>query len=93
MNAGEVAFFRGAGRRGYPDAHVTTSRRCGTARAPSTAPRWKSADYDKVIDEAQATGGQRQALRRSIIRPERILIDDWGTAPLPLTANARPSQA
>lgn len=84
MNAGEVAFFPWGWTAGYPDALYYLAQ-MWHGSSPYNRPRWKNADYDKVIDEAQGTidDKARFALYH---KAEKILMDDWGTAPLPLTA-------
>ena len=84
MNAGEVAFFPWGWTADYPDALYYLSQ-MWYGPSPYNRPRWKNADYDKAIDEAQTTvdDAARFALYR---KAEKILMDDWGTAPLPLTA-------
>jgi oligopeptide transport system substrate-binding protein len=85
MNAGEVAFFPWGWTSGYPDAMYYLAQ-MWYGPSPFNRARWKNADYDKVIEEAQATvdDDKRFALYH---KAERILMEDWGTAPLPLTAN------
>lgn len=84
MNAGEVAFFPWGWTAGYPDAMYYLAQ-MWYGPSPFNRPRWKNADYDKVIEEAQTTtdDDKRFALYH---KAEKILIEDWGTAPLPLTA-------
>ncbi len=84
MNAGEVAFFPWGWTAGYPDALYYLAQ-MWYGPSPYNRPRWKNAEYDKAIEEAQATfdDQKRFALYH---KAEKILIDDWGTAPLPMTA-------
>lgn len=85
MNAGEVAFFPWGWTSGYPDAMYYLAQ-MWYGPSPFNRARWKNADYDKAIEEAQtvADDAKRFALYH---KAEKILIEDWGTAPLPLTAN------
>ena len=53
--------------------------------SPYNRPRWKNAEYDKLIDEAQTTVDDK-ARFALYHKAEKILMDDWGTAPLPMTA-------
>jgi oligopeptide transport system substrate-binding protein len=85
MNAGEVAFFPWGWTADYPDAMYFLSQ-MWYGPSPFNRPRWKNAEYDKVIDEAQVTvdDAKRFALYH---KAEKIFMDDWGTAPLPMTAS------
>jgi oligopeptide transport system substrate-binding protein len=84
MNAGEVAFFPWGWTAGYPDALYYLAQ-MWYGPSPYNRPRWKSADYDAAIDEAQTTFDNEK--RFSLYRKaEKIFLDDWGSAPLPLTA-------
>jgi oligopeptide transport system substrate-binding protein len=84
MNAGEVAFFPWGWTADYPDAMYYLSQ-MWYSTSPYNRPRWKSPEYDKIIDEAQTTADDkaRYALYH---KAEKVLMDDWGTAPLPMTA-------
>lgn len=84
MNAGEVAFFPWAWTADYPDA-MTFLGDMWYGESPYNRPRWKDADYDKLIDEARATAddGKRYELYH---QAEKILLSTWGAAPLPTTA-------
>ena len=83
MNAGEVAFFPWGWTADYPDAMYFLSQ-MWYGPSPFNRSRWKNAEYDKVIEEAQVTvdAPKRFALYH---KAEKILLDDWGTAPLPIT--------
>ncbi len=84
MNAGEVAFFPWGWTADYPDAMYFLSQ-MWYGPSPFNRARWKNPEYDKVIEEAQVTvdEAKRIALYH---RAEKIVMDDWGTAPLPMTA-------
>lgn len=84
MNAGEVAFFPWGWTADYPDGMYFLSQTWYGSSSFNRS-RWKNADYDHVIDEAAATvdNAKRYELYH---RAEKILLDDWGTAPLPITA-------
>jgi peptide/nickel transport system substrate-binding protein len=84
MNAGGLAFFPWGWAAEYPDAmNYLLEMWYGTS--PYNRSRWRNAAYDEVIDEAQTAldDNERFALYR---RAEKILLDDWATAPLPMTA-------
>jgi ABC-type transport system substrate-binding protein len=85
MNAGEVAFFPWGWTADYPDA-MTYLGEMWYSKSPFNRARWSNADYDKVIEQAQTeTDDQKRfALYR---QAEKILMDDWATAPLPATVN------
>jgi oligopeptide transport system substrate-binding protein len=85
MNAGEVAFFPWGWTADYPDA-MTFLGEMWQSKSPFNRPRWSNAAFDKVIDEAQTEPDdmKRFALYR---QAEKILMDDWATAPLPATTN------
>ena len=84
MNAGEVAFFPWAWTADYPDA-MTYLGDMWYGASPYNRPRWKNADYDRLIDEARSTPDEakRAAIYNSA---EKILLADWGAVPLPITA-------
>ena len=84
MNAGEVPFFPWGWTADYPDGFYFLSQ-VWYGPSPFNRSRWKNAEFDKVIDEAAQTvdDTKRYALYH---RAEKILLDDWGTAPLPITA-------
>lgn len=84
MNAGEVAFFPWGWTAGYPDALYYLAQ-MWYGPSPFNRPRWKNADYDRTIEEAQGTFDDK-ARFALYHKAEKILMDDWGTAPLPLTA-------
>jgi peptide/nickel transport system substrate-binding protein len=83
MNAGEVAFFPWGWTADYPDA-MTFLGDCWYSSSPYNRSRWKSADYDALIDQARAEADaqKRYALYH---KAEQILMQDWATAPLPIT--------
>lgn len=85
MNAGEVAFFPWAWTSGYPDALYYLAQ-MWYGPSPFNRPRWKNSDYDKVIEEAQGTFDDK-ARFALYHKAEKILMDDWGTAPLPMAAS------
>lgn len=83
MNAGEVAFFPWGWTADYPDA-MTFLGDVWYSASPYNRARWKNADYDSVIDQARTEGdaAKRYALYHAA---EKILMQDWATAPLPIT--------
>jgi len=85
MNAGEVAFFPWGWTADYPDA-MTFLGEMWQSKSPFNRARWSNAAFDKVIDQAQTEpdDAKRFALYR---QAEKILMDDWATAPLPATTN------
>ena len=85
MNAGEVAFFPWGWTADYTDAAYYLSQ-MWYGPSPYNRPRWKNADYDKLIDEAMATADdeKRYALYH---KAEKVLLDDWGMAPVPMPAS------
>jgi peptide/nickel transport system substrate-binding protein len=85
MNAGEVAFFPWGWTADYPDA-MTFLGEMWYGKSPFNRARWSNTDYDKLIDQAQTETDEakRFALYR---QAEKILMDDWATAPLPATVN------
>jgi oligopeptide transport system substrate-binding protein len=85
MNAGEVAFFPWGWTADYTDAAYYLSQ-MWYGPSPYNRPRWKNADYDKLIDEAMtvADDQKRYALYH---RAEKVLLEDWGMAPTPMPAS------
>jgi peptide/nickel transport system substrate-binding protein len=85
MNAGEVAFFPWGWTADYPDAMYYLGQ-MWYGSSPYNRPRWKNADYDRLIDEALTVpdDAKRYALYH---KAERVLLDDWGMAPVPMTAS------
>jgi peptide/nickel transport system substrate-binding protein len=83
MNAGEVAFFPWGWTADYPDA-MTFLGDCWYSSSPYNRSRWKNAEYDAAIDQArsEADAEKRYALYH---KAEQILMQDWATAPLPIT--------
>jgi peptide/nickel transport system substrate-binding protein len=84
MNAGEVAFFPWGWTADYPDGMYYLSQ-MWYSTSPYNRARWKSLAYDKLIDEAQTTADS--AARFGLYhQAEKVMLDDWGTAPVPMTA-------
>jgi len=85
MNAGEIAFFPWGWTADYPDA-MTFLGEMWESHSPFNRARWSNPAFDKVIAEAQTQPDdqKRFALYR---QAEKILMDDWATAPLPSTTN------
>jgi oligopeptide transport system substrate-binding protein len=85
MNAGEVAFFPWGWTADYPDA-MTFLDEMWQSKSPFNRPRWSNAAFDQVIAQAQTEpdDAKRFGLYR---QAEKILMDDWATAPLPATTN------
>jgi peptide/nickel transport system substrate-binding protein len=83
MNAGAVAFFPWAWTADYPEA-MTFLGDMWYGSSPYNRPRWKNADYDRLIDQARGTLDEtaRDALYH---QAEKILLDDVGSFPLPTT--------
>jgi ABC-type transport system substrate-binding protein len=85
MNAGEVAFFPWGWTADYPDA-MTFLGEMWQSKSPFNRPRWSNAAFDTLIERAQTE--PEDAKRFAIYRQaEKILMDDWATAPLPATTN------
>ena len=81
MNAGEVAMFPWGWTAGYPDALYFLSQVWyGPSRYNRS--RWMNAEYDALIDEA-ATTADAEARYALYHQAEKVLMDDWGTCPLP----------
>jgi oligopeptide transport system substrate-binding protein len=81
MNAGQVAFFPWAWTADYPDA-MSYLGDMWYGSSPYNRPRWKNADYDKLIDQARAETDD--AKRYDLYhQAEKILLADWGAIPLP----------
>jgi peptide/nickel transport system substrate-binding protein len=85
MNAGEVAFFPWGWTADYPDAAYYLSQ-MWYGSSPYNRPRWKNADYDAVIDEAMTVADDKKRFEL-YHKAERILLNDWGMAPVPMTAS------
>ena len=85
MNAGEVAFFPWGWTMDYPDAATFLSD-MWTSKSRYNRARWKNPDYDALMDQALTTADEpaRFALYH---RAEKILLDDFGMVPLPITAS------
>jgi oligopeptide transport system substrate-binding protein len=85
MNAGEVAFFPWGWTADYTDAAYYLSQMWYGPSA-FNRPRWKNAEYDRLIEEALtiADDQKRYALYH---RAEKVLMDEWGMAPVPMTAS------
>jgi peptide/nickel transport system substrate-binding protein len=85
MNAGEVAFFPWGWTAGYPDAMYYLSQ-VWYSKSPYNRSRWSNAEFDKVIDKARTTAGAEERYKL-YHEAEKILMADWGTAPLPILSN------
>lgn len=85
MNAGEVPFFPWGWTMDYPDA-ATYLQDMWYSTSPYNRPRWKNAEYDRLIDEALITADDA---KRFVLynKAEKILLDDFGMVPLPITAS------
>ena len=66
---------------GYPDALYFLSQVWyGPSRYNRS--RWMNAEYDALIDEATTTA-DAEARYALYHKAEKVLMDDWGTCPLP----------
>jgi oligopeptide transport system substrate-binding protein len=84
MNAGQVPFFSWAWTIDYPDA-MSYLGDMWFGSSPYNRPKWKNADYDRLIERARTTADE--AKRFALYsQAEKILLDDWGAVPLPTTA-------
>lgn len=84
MNAGEVACFPWAWTADYPDA-MTYLGDMWYGSSPYNRPKWKNAEYDRLIDAARASTDD--AKRYDLYhQAEKALLADWGSIPLPTTA-------
>ena len=85
MNAGEVAFFPWGWTADYTDAAYYLSQ-MWYGPSPYNRPRWKNAEYDRLIEEALtvADDAKRYDLYH---KAEKVLLDDWGMAPVPMPAS------
>jgi peptide/nickel transport system substrate-binding protein len=84
MNAGQVAFFPWAWTADYPDA-LSYLGDMWYGSSPYNRPKWKNADYDKLIDEARATPDETKRFEL-YHQAEKVLLADWGAIPLPTVA-------
>lgn len=85
MNAGEVPFFPWGWTMDYPDAATFLSD-MWYSKSRYNRPRWANAEYDALIDQALTTPDE--AARFALYhKAERILLDDYGMVPLPITAS------
>ena len=85
MNAGEVAFFPWGWTADYPDALYYLSQ-MWYGPSPYNRARWKNAEYDALIEQAQTVADN--AARYAIYaKAERVLMNDWGMAPVPMPAS------
>jgi peptide/nickel transport system substrate-binding protein len=85
MNAGEVAFFPWGWTADYPDgADYLASMWYGSS--PYNRGRWKNAQYDALIDQALTIPDDARRFEL-YHQAEKILLDDWGMAPVPITAS------
>jgi ABC-type transport system substrate-binding protein len=80
LNAGEVAFFPWGWTADYPDGLYFLSQ-LWDSRSPYNRVRWKNADYDKLIDQAQGEP-DAEARYKIYAQAEKIILDDYGMAPL-----------
>jgi oligopeptide transport system substrate-binding protein len=80
LNAGEVAFFPWGWTADYPDALYFLSQ-LWDSRSPYNRVRYKSADYDKLIDQAKSEPNA-EARYKIYAQAEKIILDDVGMAPL-----------
>lgn len=85
MNAGEVAFFPWGWTAGYPDAMYYLSQ-VWHSKSPYNRSRWSNADFDKVIDKARTVSNAEERYKL-YNEAEKILMAEWGTAPLPILSN------
>ena len=85
MNAGEVAFFPWGWTMDYPDA-ATFLADMWYSSSRYNRVRWANPDYDKLMDQALVTAdaAARFALYH---QAEKIVLDDFGMVPLPITAS------
>jgi peptide/nickel transport system substrate-binding protein len=83
MNAGEVVFFPWGWTADYPDA-MTFLGDGWYSKSPYNRSRWNNAEYDATIDQArsESDAAKRYGLYH---RAEQIMMQDWATAPLPIT--------
>jgi len=79
MNAGEVPFFPWGWSAGYPDGMYFLSQ-VWYGPSPYNRARWKNAEFDALIEEAQKTADneKRYALYN---KAEEILVGEYGTCP------------
>jgi oligopeptide transport system substrate-binding protein len=83
MNAGEEAFFPWGWTADYPDA-MTFLGAVWMSDSPYNRSRYKNADFDRIMSQAQMTGDA--AARYALYwQAEKLLMADWATAPLPIT--------
>jgi peptide/nickel transport system substrate-binding protein len=80
MNAGEVPFFPWGWTADYPDAMYFLSQ-VWYGPSPYNRARWKNAEFDQLIDRAQATA-DAPARYKLYHAAEQVLLSDWGTCPL-----------
>jgi peptide/nickel transport system substrate-binding protein len=85
MNAGQVPLFPWGWTMDYPDP-ATFLHDMWYGASPYNRARWKNADYDALIDKALTTPDEaaRYALYH---QAERIIVEDVGMVPLPITAS------
>jgi len=85
MNAGEVAFFPWGWTADYPDGMYYLAQ-MWYGPSPYNRARYSNPDYDHLIDEAQSTIDVQK--RYDLYhQAERVLLDDWAMAPLPIEAS------
>jgi oligopeptide transport system substrate-binding protein len=85
MNAGEVALFPWGWTADYPDGAYYLSQ-MWYGPSPYNRSRWKNAEYDALIDRALAIADDAKRFEL-YHRAEKIVLDDWATAPVPVTAS------
>ena len=85
MNAGEVAFFPWGWTAGYPDAMYYLAQ-MWYGPSPYNRARYNNPEYDRLIEEAQGTIDEAKRYKL-YQQAEKVILDDWGTAPLPLLVN------
>jgi len=85
MNAGEIPFFPWGWTAGYPDAMYYLSQ-VWYSKSPYNRSRWSNAEFDAVIDKARTVANAEERYKL-YAQAEKILMDEWGTAPLPILSN------
>ena len=81
MNAGEVAFFPWGWTAGYPDGLYFLSQ-VWYGKSRYNRARWQNDEFDALIEEATTTA-DAEARYKMYHQAEKVLLDDWGTCPLP----------
>lgn len=81
-NAGGVAFFPWGWTADYPDGMYYLAQ-VWYGPSPYNRTRYENPNYDHLIDEAQSTVDVQK--RYDLYhQAERVLLDDWAMAPLPI---------